>query len=604
MRAGRALAVIFALSLCLGGLAARAQEPGARDAYDKVRITGNQAFTAAQLLEAAGITPPAKWQLFRKRNTLKRKALEDGIEDMVLFYQRNGYFEASARLADGGGDTAEIRVTEGAPARVSDVVLSLKPEDAATGPVSPERVRESLPIKKGDVFTVQAYESAQKAVTGAFKRGGFPFAATEAEAVVDMAAHAVEVHLSATPKGPAVFRTISVEGIVHTEETIIRRALTFHQGEPYDQEKVDESQNALYALGLFDNVAIWPKRKSEPGFADMVVRLKEGRHRRVKIGLGYGTYEGVRTQISWETLRVDDRILTLGVSAKISEIETTAAGYLKRPYFLSPSNTLLADAGLGKNEFPFFDFRSLRGRLGVEHKLTKTLTVGLYARGVRIIDVTNDPSLLGSVPKESREAASIPSVQATLTWKTTDDPFSPTKGFITDVSVEPSQDATNGVQFTRAIVEGKSFWSLTPSVVLAARVKLGAIFTGADTSQLHITQRFYAGGPISVRGYRFNILGPISAKGALVGGKGLLEASAELRFPIKGDITGVAFLDAGNAFRKPYNYDLSRLYYGTGLGVRYKTLVGPIGLDLAFRLKKYPLDNSPYLLYFFIGYAF
>lgn len=597
-----ALALFLLASFLSPGFLAQEAKP--REEFDDVRVVGCAAFTEKELLAAGGLKRPSKLQIFRKRFSIKRSAVEEGAKEIQLFYQRNGYFEATATLRGGESGVAEVAVTEGAACSVSEVILGLDPEDAPTGPVSLDSVRASLPLKAGERFTVHAYEGAQKAATRAFKDNGFPFADTKAEALADLATHTVTVRLTVTPKGRAVFGPVLVQGVKHTEEVIIRRALVFTEGEPYDQRLVEKSQNALFAMGLFESVAVFPKRKSEPGTATMVVRVREGRHHRVRVGLGYGTYEEVRWQLAWETLRVNDRILTLGTSVKSSAIETNATGYLKRPYFLSHDNTLLSDVTYGKTVYPEFTYHSLWGRVGVEHDFTERLQGAVFAKGDRVSEVSPEPKLARAVPPSAVSPATFASLEGSLTWRTTDDFLAPTRGFLLNVAAEPVTDLTSDVRFTKASVDGRAYFDLTHDTVLALKLKVGAILTDAKTSKIHVTKRFYAGGQGSVRGYGWNILGPLSAKGALLGGDGLLEASAELRFPLKGDLKGLVFVDAGNAFREPWKYPTEHIYYGAGFGLRYKTPVGPVGVDIAFRLKDYPLETSPYQFYFFIGYAF
>jgi len=595
---------LFVWAQCLRAAPPDAREKATRQEYDDVWVKGNKAFSEKELLATAGIPRPSKLHPFKKRATLKRADLDTGVQEMLLFYQRNGYFEASVELADGPAKSAEIRVSEGAPCHVAGVALELKPEDADPGTVSLEALRAALPLRSSDVFTVQAYEDAQKKVVQAFKEHGFPFADADAEAVADLQARTISVRLWAEPKSKAVFGAILVQGIVHTEEAIIRRALLFREGQPYDQSLVDKSQDVLYAMGLFETVTIFPKRKSEPGTAVMVVKVKEGRHKRVRVGLGYGSYEGVRGQLDWETLRVDGRILTLGTSLKASRLETNATAYLKRPFFLTRANTFLADVTYGRTEYPYFAWYALRGRVGIEHEFNKWLKGAVSLKANRVTDVVAEPSLAKAVPPGARDPATLPSVEASLTLRTTDDVFAPTKGFLVNLSAEPVLDSTNRVEFTKAIADGRSYVALSSDWVLAFKLKLGAILTGADPSEIHITQRFYAGGSGSVRGYGYNVLGPLSPKGVLLGGDAIVEASSELRFPLAGDLKGVFFVDAGNAFNKSFKVSGKDLYTGAGFGVRYKTPVGPIGLDVAWKLKTYPLDPSPYLFYFFIGYAF
>lgn len=601
--AGWAVAALVALSLFLVP-STRAQEPKKRGEFDDVRVRGSQAFAEKELLAAGSLRRPSKLQLFRKRYTIKREDVEDGAAEIQLFYQRNGYYEATATLAEGGGGTAEIQVAEGPPSRVARVTVVLEPPDAQTGGVSVEGLLASLALKAGDIFTVHAYEHAQKAVERAFKDNGFPFAQVKAEASVDLAAHAVTVQITATPKLQAVFGPVLVQGVQHTEEVIIRRALLFTEGEPYDQRLVERSQDALLAMGLFESVAVFPKRKSEPGTATMVVRVREGRHHRARVGLGYGTYEEMRWQLNWETLRLNDHILTLGTSVKSSKIETNANGYLKRPYFLSRANTLLSDVTYGKNVYPEFSFHSLWGRFGVERAFTDRITGRVFAKGERVTEVSPEAPLAKAVPPSAVSPANFASFEASVTWRTTDDLLAPTKGFLLNLAAEPAEDVTNQVRFTRALADGRAYFDLTHEMVLALKLRIGAILTSVKSSKINVTRRFYAGGQGSVRGYGWNILGPCSEKGVLLGGDGLLEASAELRFPLKGDLKGLVFVDAGSAFREPWHYPVSNLYYGAGFGLRYKTPVGPVGVDVAFKLKDYPLENSPYQFYFFIGYAF
>ena len=508
------LACLLASALCFYAAQPAAPEMAPGQEYGDVRLQGNKAFSEKALLATAGIARPPKFHPFKKRATLKRADLEAGVQEMLLFYQRNGYFEAAAELADGPAKGAVIRVSEGAPSLVAGVALELKPENADPGPVSLEALKVALPLKASEIFTAQAYEEAQKKVVQAFKEHGFPFAEVEAEAVADVQAHTVAVRLWAEPNAKAVFGPALIQGIVHTEEAIIRRALLFKEGQPYDQSLVDKSQDVLYAMGLFETVTIFPKRKSEPGTAVMVVRVKEGRHKRVRVGLGYGSYEGARGQIDWETLRVDGRILTLGTSVKASQLETNATAYLKRPFFLSSANTFLADVTYGWTDYPYFDWYTLRGRVGIEHQFNKWLKGTLSLEANRVTDISAQPPLAKAVPPSAQAPATLPSLEASLTLRTTDDVFSPTRGFLVNVSAEPTLDSTNRTEFTRVIADGRSYVGLTSDWVIAFKLKLGAILTGVDPSQIHITQRFYAGGSGSVRGYGYNVLGPLSPKGA------------------------------------------------------------------------------------------
>src|SRR5207249_11118521 len=120
----------------------------------------------------------------------------------------------------------------------------------------------------------------------------------------------------------------------------------------------------------------------------------------------------------------------------------------------------------------------------------------------------------------------------------------------------------------------------------AARVRLGAAEPFGSTSEIPIFERFYAGGINSVRGYGRRQVGPRAANNDPIGGRSLIETSLELRQSLT-DALGVAlFLDAGQASLTSFTFPIHDLERGVGGGVRYRTPVGPLRIDLGF-----PLDR-------------
>jgi outer membrane translocation and assembly module TamA len=220
------------------------------------------------------------------------------------------------------------------------------------------------------------------------------------------------------------------------------------------------------------------------------------------------------------------------------------------------------------------------------------------------LQVSPDRDLKRAIDEGARDVATIASLACGLTWNTTDKPFTPRSGAILSCSIEPSRVIGSHVNFDRITLEGRRYLSLGQEVVLALRLKMGGILSGSPSADIPVTRRFYAGGSSSVRGYGYNSLGPLSDKGVLLGGNGLVEASTELRFPLKGSLSGVTFVDAGNATRRAFSLKDAEIKVGAGVGVRFASPVGPVGVDIAWKLEPYALDGTPYLIHFFIGYAF
>ena len=104
-----------------------------------------------------------------------------------------------------------------------------------------------------------------------------------------------------------------------------------------------------------------------------------------------------------------------------------------------------------------------------------------------------------------------------------------------------------------------------------------------------------------------NYLSPRNASGNPIGGEAVIELSIEGRFPlpIYEKIGGVVFIDAGNVYPKIHNFDLGQLKYSPGVGLRYLSPIGAIGVDIAFPTNRINYQqDSPYQIHFTVGYGF
>ncbi len=570
-----------------------------------VRLEGVSVFPLKDVLAAAGLRRSAVGSLLGRSPTSERGDLEAEAEAVRLFYQRGGYFEATAVAETPQGEgPAVIRVVEGKPCRVGSVAVVLA-EGTPAGEADAAVWERGLPIRSGEVFSVGRYEGAADVIASRLKEDGRPFAEVAPAAVVDLAAHSVAVTYTVKPGGRYTVGTVTFAGAAGAEGRILRRALAFGSGDVYRQSKVEASRDALYKLGLFQSVTFVNTPGKTEGTVDVLVRLKEGRLHRIRLGVGYGTEDRLRGQVRWETLRFARHTLVVGAEAKASAIDTRLQAYLRRPYVWDSKTTFLSDLTLGRKVEQDFRYGYVKAQAGLQRQIGPHFQGSAFLVLERVLQFAPDQTLDNAIKAGARDIATMASVAASLTYATTDAPLDPTRGSMANLYLEPTQVIGGGGPFfTKAILDGRQFVGLAPEWVLAFRLRVGGIYAGANRGEVPLTRRFYAGGANSIRGYAYNSLGPLSAQGALVGGAGLLESSAELRFPLKGGLRGVAFLDAGNATPAPFKFPKDWLRAGTGMGLRYMTPVGPVGLDLAWRLKKDPLNPSPYQVYFFIGYAF
>jgi translocation and assembly module TamA len=137
--------------------------------------------------------------------------------------------------------------------------------------------------------------------------------------------------------------------------------------------------------------------------------------------------------------------------------------------------------------------------------------------------------------------------------------------------------------------------------VLAARA-LAGIAEGAGEFSLPPDQRFYAGGSGTVRGYGYQLVGPLFADGTPRGGTAITAGSVELRQRFGTNFGAAVFVDAGQVSAN-LKFVPQQLRVGTGVGLRYFTPIGPIRLDVAVPTKRGPYDDA-FEVYIGLGQAF
>ncbi len=184
------------------------------------------------------------------------------------------------------------------------------------------------------------------------------------------------------------------------------------------------------------------------------------------------------------------------------------------------------------------------------------------------------------------------------------DKLNPTQGFRASIAATPSYEALNGTIFSS--LEGSTTGYLglgsDDQVVLAGKLAGGVLVGGGSLEDIPTTRRFFAGGGGSVRGYSYQEISPYAANGEATGGRSYIVTSLEARIKVTETIGIVPFVDAG-IVSSEITPDFSDIRAGAGIGLRYQTPFGPLRLDVAMPLEKYP-NGSSFGIYAGIGQAF
>lgn len=436
----------------------------------------------------------------------------------------------------------------------------------------------------------------EKAIADARHQTGWPFARiTDRKVVVDTATKRVTVTYTLDTGPSCRFGRVTIAGLEHLNSSYVRRRVLWAEGDLYDQRMVDKTRRELIASSLFSVVAITPDRPPKPGEpADMTIKLKERVPRSVTFGGGYDTSQGLEASASWEHRNLFGGAQNLKTEATAGQSKNAVSLDYRRPDFWAINQDLVASVGFDNEILDAFHTIAQQISLGFDWRLKPTLEfqASIMADHARINEITDS---------RTYTLVGLPLV---LKWDNSDDPLNPTQGYRLDLTGTPYLGALGSqLTFFQLEATGTTYHKLDPDAayVLAAQTMIGTT-AGASLNAIPKDHRFYAGGGGSVRGFGFQKAGPQDIYSNPIGGRSLFETSLELRIRVSERVGLVPFADIGSDYQSSVP-DISSLYEGFGLGVRYYSAIGPVRLDLATPFNPHRSD-SPIQVYVGLGQAF
>jgi len=461
---------------------------------------------------------------------------------------------------------------------------------------------------------------------------------------------------------------VLIVGNDRTQRETIFREVQLKSGQPLSQQQEDETRTNLASLGLFRRVDIsYLQLPGDQLHRDVVITVEEAPV--TTIGYGGGLEGGKRLVRSSETSEAveefqvaprgffevsrrnlfgKDRSLNLftrvsfrpkGVSTSPNAANQPTEGggygfneYLARVTYgerriLGTDADATISAGVEQAVRSSFDFN----RRGAAATMTRRVSRTLAVSGRYTIDHTrllNIKSNFAAQPEIDRlfPQVRLSSVSSSLIRDTRTDPIEPNSGSLIGADAElAARRIGSQVGFFKTFLQGFAYRQLPGSrnvvAVLGARVGLAAGFPRIVIQEgqagtivvddLPASERFYAGGDTTVRGFALDRLGTpdtIDPAGFPKGGHGLVVLNAELRIPVRGVLGAVAFVDGGNVFRTVDEMDFGQLRAAVGFGLRYRSPVGPIRVDLGIKLARRMLPSGqrerPTALHISLGQAF
>lgn len=412
---------------------------------------------------------------------------------------------------------------------------------------------------------------------------------------------------------PSVIGKIIYRGNRKTKLRIIEREFTLNEGDPINYEELLKTKQRLYKLGIFNAVSIdtlEPRKVGEDQLQrDVLVTLREGNAGSFEVSLGYGDYEKFRGALDINYRNIGGYNRQTGFRTEMSSVEQRYVFSFKEPRLFNDPNLPLTvlltrenkrSVNLDTNEVLYkIDKTSLL--FSVEREMKKNWKASLSYEYSLTDTKDVKPGVILS--REDTGTLAIGSVSTALFYDNRDDPFDPSTGSLHGIVLKlASKEFLSESEFIKGTLQSSWYFPLAKKVVFAFSLRGGAAYSLDHIKELPLVERFFLGGRSTVRGYTNDTLGPKGSDGNPTGGNIFALANSEFRFSLKKGFGFVTFLDTGNVWRLAENMD-AKLKYTTGVGLRYKTPVGPVRLDYGYKLNR-EKDESSGEVHFSFGHAF
>ena len=552
---------------------------------EEIVIRGNRGLTDKQIKNAMATQERQYWIL---RGTVQRQRLDEDVDRILQLYNDHGYIQARVESHDVTVDREKARVTinivvvEGSQHHVASVGftgVTLVPES---------EVRRQVKLKAGDVFSRSALRDSVKSIEDLYSNIGR--ASAEVNPKLDVQPESKIAILFEVSEGPTVYvERINIAGNVRSQDKILRRELQMAEGEIFTLRKLQRSKQRLTNLGYFEKVEVNTAPGSDKTKIVVNIDVTERPTGLFSIGGGFSSADGILGTIDLSQNNFLGRgwLATIkiraGANIQQGQLSFTEPWLFDRP--LAAGFDLFST----QRQFLEYDYRTLGGGLRLSHPFEEfwrwhlgyrlTQDDILHVKNpqdsfLRDEEGTHITSLVsGTVGRDSRDSIQTPSKGGQLAWSTElaglggDHHYSKTTLFMT------------------------YFQPVWFGHIMSGRAEGGYGF-GFGDERLPVFERFFLGGPNSIRSFKTRQISPTDEFGTRIGGTSEVLGNIEYLIPLPFDIRLAAFFDIGNVYGFKTKFDLTELRKAAGGGLRWVSPFGAIRVDYGFNLDRRPGEKA------------
>lgn len=458
-----------------------------------------------------------------------------------------------------------------------------------------ETLMKLAALREGEPASMSAIEAANAAIQEYYGNRGYFRTRVQRSIDADAETGRVAIRFRVEEGILSKIRDVRIQGNATTQDKVILREVLIAPGERYDFSKVRASERRLRNLGYFDQVSALTLETPDPAEQDLVFEVEEGRSGMATAGVGFSSIEAVSGYVEishgnmdlgeWPPLGGGQKVrlrLALGTESQQAEAEFIEPWFLDRPLSLG--------VNLFRTEYGYYSSEYDQRNTGIRLSLTKSLgpfwrgTLEYSLQNIEIFDVSADASEQIKQEEGDRIKSALTPILTYDSRKMDYRGALPSGGNLTRLSVGyaggPLGGETDLYDLNAQTTQFIGAWGQS---VVILRGRAGVVAPTADAEEVPLFDRYFLGGPNSVRGFEYREIGPRDEDGEPLGGETMVFASAEYTFPLVPKIRGAVFYDSGMIWADAYEFD-SDLDSCYGIGLRLDIPMMPIRLDYAWVL--------------------
>jgi len=574
----------------------------------RISFVGNRRYDETKLRETLQTKEERWYRFLTTDDTYDPDRVTYDRELLRRFYLKHGFadFRVASAIAEltpnREGFFITYTIEEGERYKFGKSTINAGLRD-----LKPEELEPIIVSREGDWYNADQVEDIVQKLTDAVGTKGYAFVDIRPQINRNRETKVIDVTYD-IQEGPRVFvERIDITGNVRTLDKVIRREFRLVEGDAFNTAKLRRSRQRLKDLNFFEKAEVTNvPSETAPDRTVIKVEVQEKSTGELSFGVGWSSQIGPMIEASIRERNLLGRGQDVVLSSTLASKRTQLNFSFTEPYFLDREIAAGFDAFAitrDLSNYSSYDSETIGGSLRLGYQITDPLRQDwkYTLKQDKVSNVTTTSRyILDQVG--SRVTSSI---TTGFTYDKRDSRIEPGEGYYVRVAAEGA-GLGGDIHFVRGTLSGGQYYTLDDQVVLALTTNNGYIVGLGE--RVHITDRFFVGGD-SLRGFETAGVGPRDiATDDSLGGVWMLTGSAQVRFPIglpdEFGVSGQVFTDAGTVGPSDIENSTgvrqsSSLRLSSGVGVSWKSPMGPVSLDIGVPLMKESYDKTELLKFNF-----